>query len=293
MAVIAYREVMPRAFQHRFGESPTAERKFIVTVDQPTPHGDIIAAINILHGSAHPEYSYLLMLDASLAESDRHHVEVAFRYEATKTDFEANPLARADVWSFSTGGAAVPAFFYYHGTGNSDVRQLVNSAGDFMESAMTEEAEVRCTISGNRASFPLAAAALVTNSINNAPYLGGDTYTWKCNGISAQQAVEVVGGVEIRYWQISVELAYRQSGWRLRLPNIGWNYKDDADGGKKKRCYVLHQGEEIPSANQMALNEDGSINFNTNFDGSGAAAILTRRVHPAVNFQTYFGTPPF
>jgi hypothetical protein len=69
----------------------------------------------------------------------------------------------------------------------------VNSAGDFFEGLQSEEAEVRATISGNRASFPLADAVAVTNCVNNGSYLGGAAHQWKCSGIAGQQQIEVVG----------------------------------------------------------------------------------------------------
>jgi hypothetical protein len=112
------------------------------------------------------------------------------------------------------------------------VRPLVNAAGDFFEGLTTEEAEVRASISGNRPTFPLATAAAVTNALNQGAYLGGAAYSWKCSGISAQQATEVVNDIEINYWQVSVELVYRQSGWPLLLPHVGWHYLD----GSEKSC---------------------------------------------------------
>jgi hypothetical protein len=202
-------------------------------------------------------------------------------------DSDPNPLARADIWSFSTGGAAVPALAYFHGNGNGDVRALVNSAFDFFEGAMTEESELRATISGNRASFPVGVAASVTNCVNVDAYLGAQPYQWKCQGISGQQQVEVVNGFELKYWSVSVELAFRQSGWRLMLPNVGYNY---LEGGRQTRAYVIdpESGERVASSNPVALNDNGSLK------GSGVAPdLLYRRVHREVNFQPLFGTPPF
>lgn len=150
---------------------------------------------------------------------------------------------------------------------------------------MTEESEVRATIAGNRAQFPLGIAAAVTNCVNSDEYLGGLKYTWKCQGIGAQQQVEVVNDIEIRYWSITVELVYRQSGWPLLLPNVGWNY---LEGGEKKRCWVKDEdGVQVASASPVALELNGNIR------PTGAPDILTRRVHKAVAFEPYFGTPPF
>lgn len=292
MTVIASREVVPRTFSHKFGEAPTAERKFIVTVDAPTATQDIISAVGITHTAAHPEYAYLLMLDASLTETDRHHVEITYRYELPQQeDLDPNPLARPDVWTFSTGGSQVPALTYYHGTGNADIRPLQNSAKEYVEGLTTLEAEVRASISGNRSAFPLADAAAVTNAINSTSYLGGAAYTWQCAGIGGQQATEVVNGTEIRYWQITVELVYRRSGWNLLIPDVGWNY---LEGGQLKRAWVRdpETSEKIASGTPRALNTDGTLKAEgeaPSILGGGSGL----RVFPAVNFSTYFGTPPF
>lgn len=289
MAVLGYREVVPRTFQHRLGESPTAERKFVVTLDTPnTPHQAVINAVGVVHGSAHPEYNFLKMTEASLSENSEtpYHVEITCQYELLKQDYEPNPLARADVWSFSTGGASVPAISYFD---DANARQpLVNAAGDFFENATTEESEVRATISANRAQFPLAIAAYVTNSLNNAAYLGGQQYTWKCAGIGAQQAVEMVNDVQVRYWQITTELVYRASGWPLLLPNVGFNFLEN---GLKKRAFVIFQDEDgvqtrVPSANAVALHGNGAMKA-----AGQPPDIISRRVHRAVNFSEYFGEP--
>jgi hypothetical protein len=289
MTVIAYREVIPRTFTHKFGESPTAERKFVVTVDSPTPTQDVISSVGILHLDSHPEYSYLRMLDASVSESDRHHVEVSFKYEAPKQqDAEPNPLARADVWTFSTGGAQVPALTYYDGTTR---KPLVNAAGDYFEGLTAMEAEVRATISGNRTEFPLADAAAVTNCLNSGTYLGGAAHTWQCAGITGQQATEVVNGAEVRYWEISVQLVYRQSGWNLQLPHVGWHYVNSA-GGPKYRTFVRNDdGTDGPAATPQPLTETGSQKYTGGT--SGPPDILVRRIYPEENFSDYFGTPPF
>jgi len=290
MPVIASREVIPRTFSHRFGESPTAERKYHLTTDGPVGTQEALNFNGIFHGTPHPEYGYLLCSEGALTELDRFHVEVTYSYSVPAIgtqDSDPNPLGRADIWSFSTGGSAVPALAYFHGSGNDDVRALVNSAYDFFEGAMTEESELRATISGNRATFPVGVAAQVTNCVNLDAYLGAQPYQWKCGGISGQQQVEVVNGAEVKYWSVSVELAYRQSGWRLMLPDVGYNY---IEGSERKRAYVIDSdsGEKVASSNPVALNDNGSLK------GSGTAPdILYRRVHREVNFQPFFGTPPF
>lgn len=290
MAVLSYREVLPRTFQHRFGESPTAERKFVVSVDEPTNHRLIYQSVGILHTDSHPEWPFLRMLEGSVSETDRHHVEITYRYEVPQQqNLDPNPLARPDVWSFSTGGAQVPCLTYYDGSGNNSLKPLQNSAKEYIEGLTTLEAEVRATIAGNRATFPSALAAAVTNGINDGAYLWGAKHTWQCSGISAQQATEVVNDVELRYWQITVELAYRRSGWNLLLPDVGWNY---LEGGQLQRAWVLAEGERVASGSPRALNADGSLKAAgqaPDIIGGG----LGRRIFPEINFTQYFGTPPF
>ena len=112
MPVTAYREVIPRTFSHRFGESPTAEIKYHLTTDGPVTTQEALNTVGIFHGTPHPEYGYLLCNEGALTELDRFHVEVTYSYSVPAIgtqDSDPNPLARADIWSFSTGGAAVPA----------------------------------------------------------------------------------------------------------------------------------------------------------------------------------------
>jgi hypothetical protein len=288
MAVINFREVLPRTFQHKFGDAPSGSRKFIATLDEPTPHQTILNAIGIFHGSLHPEYTYLNCTNGTVNETDRQHAEVTYDYELLRFEFQQNPLLRRDVWSFSVGGATVPAIFYFDAAGER--QPLTNSAKEFIENATTEEAEIRATISGNRASFPLDLAAYVANTVNDGPYLGGSSYTWKCTGISGQQAAEDINGVVVRYYQISSELVYRMSGWPLVLPDIGFNYLED---NKLKRAFVeitseSGEVERVPSATAVPLASDGRM-----LPPGNQCRLLVRRVNRAVPFGSFFGEPQF
>ncbi len=291
MAVVSFREIAARSYQHRIGESPSAERKFVATLnDANTSHAAVINAIGIGHGASHPEYAFLSMAEGSLSENagSPYHVEVTYRYELLQKDYEPNPLLRPDAWSFSVGGASIPAVAYYS---NGDALEpLTNAAGEFFENLTTEEAEIRATITGNRPTFPLALAAYVTNSVNSAAYLGGQAFTWKCAGIGGQQATEVVNGTELRYYQITSELVYRASGWPLILPDVGWNYLEN---GQKQRAWVLFRDEDgndqrVPAANPVALAENGAM-----LPPGQPPRLLWRRVHRAVPFSNYFGEPQF
>lgn len=292
MSIVSYREVLPRTFSHRFGEAPTAERRFVVTVSEPVSHQAIINQIGIGHGSTHPEYDYLFCTEGTFSETDRHHVDATFRYELPKFDgqdakrFEPNPLARADIWSFSTGGAQIPTTRYYDGTGNATIKPLVNGAQDLIEGITSLEAEVRATIAWNRATFPADLAAAVTNCVNSSPYLWGGAHTWFCQGISASPQSEVVNGLPVSYWTGTTELVYRASTHNLFISHVGWNY---LDGGTKKKAYVIDPdtNEKVPASTPQPLNSDGTRKT------SGEPDILTRRVFAEIDFATYFGVPPF
>lgn len=292
MSVVSYREVLPRTFQHRLGEPPRAGTKWVLTVSQPVSTQTALDTIGIYHGTSHPEYAYLICTDAQVTEPDRHHVEIQYTFEVPAvaggdpSTFQPNPLARPDVWQFTTGGAQVPALTYYNGSGNGDLRPLVNAANDIIEGLTTLEAEVRLTISGNRATFPSAVAAAVTNAVNDGPFLWGGAHTWQCSGITGSQASEVVNGLVVNYWQVGAELTFRASGHNLILPHVGFHY---VSGSSKKPVTVIgDDGLPRRATVPQALNSDG-----TQKAAGTAPDLLTRRIYPEVNFTTYFGVPPF
>lgn len=285
MSVLSYREIVGRTLTHRFGEPPTAQRKFILTLDNTAPTvAEIAAIIGIFHGSPHPEYPFLTMTEAQVTEGSPSpfHAEVTYTYEVLEPDErDPNPLARPDIWQFSVSGTSVPALFYYDDTTR---KPLVNSAGDYFENVTTDEAECRATISGNRPVFPLATAISVSGAINSDSYLGAPQFSWKCIGISGKQETEVVNDVEINYWSVSIELSYRQAGYTLQLPDIGFTYLDGSD---KRRAYVLNdQDERVDSPTPVPLNTDGTMK-----SPDSTPDIIERRVNPQVAFNTFFGTP--
>lgn len=292
MAVVGNRELAARGFTHRFGEAPTAERKFSVTLDDPaTSQKDMITAVGIAHGAVHPEWSFLYCVEGVVQENapDPYHAEITYRYEtvpAGSGGFQKDPLLRPDVWSFSTSSFAAAAYHYYDG---STLKPLTATNGERIVGAMYDESELRASITGNRSLFPLGSAVAVTGAVNADAYAQGGIHCWKCVGISGQQAVEMVDDVEKRFWQVTVELAYRAIGWPLRLPNVGTYYKS---GGTTFAVFVRDKatGEDVPTTTPQPLDANGSLKY---FGGAtGEPDILIRRVNPAVNFATYFGAPP-
>jgi hypothetical protein len=288
MGVLQWRE-LPRTATHLIGESPKFERRFVATLDNPdTNAGVIVSAIGCTHYSAHPEFAFAKCNEVELNEAyegERYWVEVVAKYEipaASWEDADLLPWQRPDVWKFQTQGVAVPALTYFDG---STQKPLTNSAGDFFEGVTVDEAQQKITITGNRESFPSALAAAVTNCVNDGAYLGFAANCVKVQGISGEQAVEMVDDNEVTYWKITSELLARQTGWNLLLPDVGFNY---IDGGVKKRADVKGpDGDMVASANPIALNGSGGKQA-----GSSLPAILDRRIYRQITMSTYFGTPP-
>ena len=290
MAVIAHYE-LPRKAEFRIGESPALERRFVCTLDNPgaTTVAECAAAVGVDIRNRHPEYFGVPCIGLSINEAydeSRYHVEFIASYEFTDDVLEnVSPIARPDTWSFETQGVAVAAFYYYPQDGDNSTRApLTNSAYDYFEGLTVDEAQTRVVISGNRATFPNALATTLTNTVNQLPWLGGAARTWKCMGIAGESARELVVTDVVNFWKITTTLMYRQSGWDLLLPDMGFNY---LAGGQKRRVmtFDFENSEWVASPVPMGLNGSGAQTF-------GAPAILTRRVFREINFDTYFGSPP-
>lgn len=288
MAVLSFVE-LPRNGQFRWGESPTLDRRFVCTVDNPgtTTMSQCAIAIGVDIGSLHPEYPLVpcTSLDINEAyEDSRYHIEAVAQYQLTDEVLEASPLLRPHTWKFETQGALVPALFYFDPASNTTQYPLTNSAFDYFEGLQVDEAQTRVVIEGNLPNFPISVATSLTNCINSGGYLGSGAGFWKCQGISGERRRELFGTSVINYWKYTATLMYRQTGWNLLLPDMGFNA---LVGGQKRRVmtFDFENAEWIPSPVPMGLNGSGAQTF-------GAPAILNRRVYRAVDFNQYFGTPP-
>ena len=293
MAVIATTELSTVTASRKFGEPPVATRNYVVEVNDPaTTQTDIAYAPGISFLDPHPEASYLLAFDAKVSNynNSRYHYLVEWSYEVPKqANPDPNPLARPDIWKWSTGGLSVPALTYFDI--NDETQPLINAADDVFEGLMKDIATLQASITGNRQIFDIEIAKAVQNTVNNAVYLGGQKHTWKCEGIAGQEQVEIVNDSEVRFYSVEVSLSYRPDGWPLLIPDVGWNYIDPADN-KKKRVWVIdpeNNNEKIPATAPQALD---SVTGNLKFAGAaGAPEILTRRVNTEINFAQYFGNP--
>lgn len=289
MAIISSRE-MPGTSERRFGERFVAERRFVITHDGTVPSVNAAAAeVGVTaFGQQHPEYPIGVVgwnIEENY-EGSQYHVLLTLEYGGevgNDPNAFVAPTLRPAVWSFQTQGTTVPALYYYNGSGNGDLRPLTNSAFDYFEGLTTDESQVKVLIKENRTNFPNGLAFL-TNTINSTPWIGGQTHTWKCQGISAELRWEIFGELSYRFWAVTVELLFRQTGWPLQLPDVGFNY---LDGGQKRRGMVFdfENAEWVASPGPIGL--DGSGNQTL-----GAPAVLTRRVHREIDFNSYFALPP-
>jgi hypothetical protein len=292
MPILSSRE-LPRTFDRKFGESFVAERQFVVTFDGTPPTVDEAAThalgVPSQFGLLHPEYPIRLVgaqLEENYEES-QYHTLVKLQYggavQNNPDDF-IQPLLRPDRWSIQTQGVTVPALFYYVGGGNGTTAPLTNSAFDYFESLTSDEAQVKVVIQTNRQAFPNGLFVPLTNAINSSPWLGGATHCWKCQGLGAELKYEVFGETLYRYWEIKVELLYRQTGWPLQLPDVGFNF---IAGNQKRRAMVFdfQNAEWVASPGPVGLDGNGGLTL-------GAPAILIRRVHPEIDFNSFFAAAP-
>jgi hypothetical protein len=290
MAILSHRE-LPRTFDRRFGERFAAERRFVVTTDdEGCTLQEAYTAVGVPNlGALHPEHP-IRFIDAEYQEhfeDSRYHNLVIARYGGdiqTDPDAFLAPTLRPARWSFQTQGTTVPALFYFDQAGNNSTKPLTNSAFDYFSGLTTDEAQCKIIIQENRTNFPSQRAIDLTNTINSQQWLNGDPYTWKCQGINGELKFEVFGEVLYRYWSVTVELLYRQTGWRLLLPDIGFNF---IANNQKRRAMIFdfENGEFVASPNPVGLNGSGAQTL-------GAPAILERRVHREVDFNAFFATPP-
>lgn len=292
MSIVSHFE-LARSFDYPLGDRAIARRTFVCTLSNDTLQGAPLNETDIFprlglggFGTAHPTWSSLglrrVMVNERFGDSP-YHVEVIAEYGAVSTNDLVTPTSRAPLWDVQSMPSQIPTFYYYFGNGNNDVRPLTNSANDFFEGLVTEESIVKAVKRYNSSTFPLAQMQ-ATNTINGSSYFGTPEHTWKCAGVTATQTIEFFNNVTYTYYATQVELTYRQTGWVLQLPDVGWNY---LEGGVKKRGMVFDDknGEWIASPNPVGLNGFGAQTL-------GVPAILPRRVNQVTDFFSLFGAPP-
>lgn len=275
MAILGYREIIPRTFTHRVGDSPSATRVVAVTVDAPTPSTEIIDTINIRHGDQHPDHTGLTCQEYSVDEADRHHVTVTYTYgvadKKEDEDPDNPPWLQPDTWTFGASNVSVPCYTHFVLKNNNPnaVESIVNTAGDTIWGITRSEAELKISISGSRLTLDLKKYREYVNRINDDVWAGFPKHTVQCIGFSASPARLEFQGDTIDYWQITFELVYRAGTFNIWLPNVGWHVKID---GKKERAWSYLRDDDtgelikVPSPHPVALNMNGGFLCGPNQD---------------------------
>lgn len=291
---IASAHELARTWENEIGIPQRAVRRWAVVLEDNTLQNNPLTETELLtylgldgFGNAHPTLDHLGLRKITLTErfgDSPYHVEAVAEYGVITDNEYLNPEQRKADWTFEAQQGQVPALFYYNGSGNGDKRPLVNAAYDFFEGLTTEESLVRFTVTKNFWPFPEEYLQL-NNYVNSDEYMGCAAGTLKCIGVSSDYTKEFWSGIFYQFWATKIIVQYRESGWALQLPNVGWNYLGD---GQKRRAMVFdfENGEWVASPNPVPLTSQGELLLGS------APDILLRRVNPEANFRNLLGKPP-
>lgn len=297
---------LPREFEQEIARAPVATRRWVCnlsdnTLSSPMTDPDYIRATaspDLTFGNYHPAWSWLRLRKASISENyegDPYKALVTAEYGVITPEEATEPRLRNAVWSSESGSQEVPTLYYYSGSGNNTLLPLTNSAYDFYQGLTTSEAIIRYRVEKNfgippaqtspgiGSVFPYSQAASI-NHLNNGTYGGQVAHTFKVSAVNIALTYEVYGAAVHQYWKTTSELIFRQTGWNLQLPDVGFNF---ISGGQKRRAMVFdfNNGEWVASPGPVGLDGSGG-------QTGGAPAILNRRVLPEANFTSIFGAMP-
>lgn len=270
-----------RGGQQTFGSNVKCKRTFVVTVDDPTTSVSAIAQVcGINWLDQHPEFPVYCTEINAQQDGDPLHYKVEFTYDLVKPeDKQLAPWDRADKFTFSGSVASGPAILHYN-QGFSSPAFIVNTAGDPLEGAEKEYSSWHIQITGSRQSFPRFIAMQYVNAVNSDSWSGMPAGTVKCQGISGQREVEQVGGEDVSYWSVSVELAYRPEGWTLKLWDIGYQ---QVVGGRKKK---------ILDANMEPVSDPSALSNGVAKTNGSPPDMLTFKVYNELPFNGAFTQIP-
>jgi hypothetical protein len=215
---------------------PTYQRVFLVrtTVVNPSIRAAVAIAPGPIWRDPYPddENARLVEMNVTQDGDSPYHYKVTLTYRFLD-ESDIIPWRRPSQYSFSGSLASAPAFWHYSGgdNNNDETRIIVNSAGDPLSGLDRDEAEFNVTIQYNqKPPFIFERAQLYVGAINSDTWSGGAPKTWKCQSISATRKFEMVPGqtpvqppVKVFYFDTSITIAYRGSGWDLQTWDVGFN----------------------------------------------------------------------
>jgi hypothetical protein len=259
---------------------------------------DISNAPGIALKDEHPENAAIKCMeyDVKCVDDSGLLFQVDFKYYAPPPDLNEDEgglpqpgtidgFGKKPIWSAGSSVTSGPCTE----TIDNPPAAIKNSAGDPLEDVVKEHAEFRLSVTmyAFSASDWTGLAASYTNAVNSDNWNGGAPGTWKCQGCSAQQVTESIGGTSFTLWEITWEFAYRADTWTLKLLDIGYNQLVGEDGqpsqsGDKKRA-ILGQDKK-PLSGPVGLN-----GFGIAITPPAGPAVLEFTVYRQQDFGSVFG----
>lgn len=240
---------------------PQYVRVFLVRTSTLNPSLPYVAsAPGIGWRDGHPEDGNARLVESNAVQDGESpfHYKVTYNYRYLDEN-DKIPWNRPSVYSFSGSLTSAPCFWYYpNENDNNTKRIIVNSATEPLGGLDREEAEFSVTIQYNqKPPFDYAKAQNYVGAINSDTWSGGAPKTWKCQSIQATRKFESIPGetpddppVKVYYFDTSVTIAYRGTGWDLMTWDVGFNENvngtrvpiKDADGQHVSEPQALENG---------------------------------------------------
>jgi hypothetical protein len=235
---------------------PEYTRVYLVRTDIINPNLYIVASKpGVAMRSPYPDDSNAVLVEAS-AELDGespYHYRVTHNYKYLD-ETALIPWNRPATYSFSGSLVSAPAFWHYpNSNDNSTKRVIVNSAGDPLSGLDRDEGEFNVSIQWNiKPPFDYAKSQAYTGAINSDSWSGGGPNTWKCQGFQASRKFESIPGqnegsppVQVYFFDTTVNLSYRRSGWDIQTWDVGFN---EIVGGQRKKIMAGSEPVSEPAA---------------------------------------------
>lgn len=236
--------------------NPTYTRIFLVRTDRVNPNlSNVAAAPGIAWRDPHPDDPNAFLVESSTQQDGESpfHYKVTYQYRYLD-ESEKLPWNRPAQFSFSGSLASAPAYYYYPNQGDNNTKRIiVNTAGDPLQGNDRDEAEFSVSIQYNQQPpFDYVKAQLYVGAVNSDTWSGGQPNTWKCQSISANRKIETISGntpssppVKVVYYETSIQIAYRASGWDLQTWDVGFN---EVIGGRRFKIMAGSEPVSEPAA---------------------------------------------
>ena len=216
-------------------------RVFQVRTDCVEDISVVTSYVGVYYGTAHPEDGGAILTSHETKVSDDSGLlyTVTLNYSPQKPDDQLDDsdepgnipsLSKKSHWSASSSVSTGPCFEDEAG----DI--ITNTAGDPLEGLSREFADYKLTLT----QYYLlhtdwdGIAMSYTNTCNDAIWNGGQIRTWKCQGCSAKVLTENITNefnaeLTTSFWELTWEFAYRKATWDLKVWDIGFSERVDAN----------------------------------------------------------------